>query len=152
MALPNVCSSSVAQELINRINQLKPNSQPLWGKMSVEKMLAHCCVTYEYIFDERTDKPNFLMKFILKSFVKKMVTNEIPYKHNEKTGPAFLITNEKNFEQEKTRLINYINKVVENGKSFFVGKKSVSFDELTPTEWNNMLYKHLDHHLKQFGV
>lgn len=152
MALPNVYSQSVAQELINRINKLTPQTLPKWGTMDVSKMLAHCCVTYEYIFEERHDKPNFLMKLILKAFVKNAVVSETPYKHNERTGPAFIIADAKDFEKEKARLITYINKVVEKGESSFNGKKSVSFDELTPTEWNNMMYKHLNHHLTQFGV
>jgi len=152
MALPNIYSQSVAQELINRINKLTPQTQPKWGTMDVSKMLAHCCVTYEYIFEERNDKPNFLMKLMLKAFVKNAVVSETPYKHNERTGPAFIIADAKDFEKEKARLITYINKVVEKGESFFNGKKSVSFDELTPAEWNNMMYKHLNHHLTQFGV
>lgn len=152
MALPIVYDVAVAQQLIDRINTLTPQSQPLWGTMDVAKMLAHCCVTYEYIFDERHDKPNFFVKLMLKNFVKNAVVSETPYKHNERTGPAFLIANERDFEKEKTRLLTYIHKVVEKGESFFKGKKSVSFDELTPTEWNNMMYKHLDHHLQQFGV
>jgi hypothetical protein len=152
MALPSLYDKSVTEDIINRINKLTPDSQPLWGTMDVSKMLAHCCITYEYIFEERHDKPNFLMKFMLKAFVKNAVVSETPYKHNERTGPAFIIANEREFEKEKARLLNYINKVVENGESFFRGKKSVSFDELTPAEWNNMMYKHLDHHLRQFGV
>ena len=152
MALPSVFKEEIVHELIDGINQLTPQTQPLRGTMDVAKMLAHCCITYEYIFEERHDKPNFFMKLMLKAFVKNTVINEIPYKHNERTGPAFLITNERDYEKEKTRLVNYINRVAEKGVSFFGGKKSNSFDELDIAEWNNMMYKHLDHHLKQFGV
>lgn len=152
MALPSLYNKSVSEDIINRINKLTPETQPLWGTMDVARMLAHCCVTYEYIFDERNDKPNFFVKFMLKAFVKSAVVSETPYKHNERTGPAFLIANERDFEKEKTRLVNYINRVVEKGESFFQGKASNSFDVLTPTEWNNLMYKHLDHHLRQFGV
>ena len=152
MAIPSLYDKSVADDIIGRINKLTPETQPQWGKMDVARMLAHCCVTYEYIFDERNDKPNFLMKLMLKSFVKGKVVSEEPYAHNSPTGPAFIIADAKSFENEKARLIAYINKVIEKGAAFFQGKKSVSFDELTPTEWNNMMYKHLNHHLTQFGV
>lgn len=152
MALPSVYNKTEAQNLIDRINYLTPATPAKWGKMNVAQMLAHSNVTYEYVFDERNDNHNFLMKFILKTFVKKVVTNEIPYKNNSRTAPAFIIADEREFEKEKTRLINYINKVVEKGESFFQGKISSSFGELTPTEWNNMMYKHIDHHLRQFGV
>lgn len=152
MALPSIYSSSVAQDFISRIHQLTPETQPQWGKMDVARMLAHCCITYEYIFDERHDKPNFLVKLMLKSFVKKKVVSEEVYEKNSPTGPAFIIADAKDFAEQKTRLINYINKVTEKGEKFFEGKESVSFGVLSITEWNNMMYKHLDHHLRQFGV
>ncbi|MEJ7682865.1 MAG: hypothetical protein WKG06_34410 [Segetibacter sp.] len=110
MALPNIFTKDVSEKIIERINKLKPTTQPGWGKMNVAQMLAHCNVTYELVFENKHPKPNFFMKFILKSFVKKIVTSETPYKHNSKTAPAFKITDARDFEAEKNRLINYINK------------------------------------------
>ena len=92
------------------------------------------------------------MKFILKLLVKNTVVSEKPYKKNTKTAPAFLIKYERNFDTEKLRLINYILKTQQLGENHFEGKESHSFGVLTKTEWNNMFYKHLDHHLSQFGV
>ncbi len=152
MALPTIYDASVAQSLISRIDQLTSETAAKWGKMNVSQMLAHCCVTYEYIFDERKDKPNFLLKLMLKTIVKGKVVSETPYSQNGPTGPAFIIADQKDFEKEKSRLISYIHKVTEKGASFFEGKESVSFGTLTSAEWNNMMFKHLDHHLKQFGV
>ncbi len=152
MALPNIFTKSVSDEIIQRINQLTPKTQANWGKMSVAQMLAHCNVTYEMIFDDIHAKPNFLMKFILKAMVKNTVTNEVPYKHNSSTAPQFLIKETKDFEAEKSRLIAYINKTQSLGENHFDGKESHSFGNLNKIEWNNMLYKHLDHHLRQFGA
>ncbi|MFN8260929.1 MAG: hypothetical protein U0X41_08365 [Chitinophagales bacterium] len=152
MALPSIYEASVAQGFIDRINKLTPETSPKWGKMDVARMLAHCCVTYEYIFEERTDRPNFFLKQLLKCVVKNKVVSETPYPQNGPTGPAFIIADARNFEKEKARLIGYIQKVSEKGPAFFEGKESVSFGVLTIPEWNNMMYKHLDHHLAQFGV
>jgi Protein of unknown function (DUF1569) len=153
MALPNIFTKKVSTEVIERINKLTPNSQPNWGKMDVAQMFAHCCVTYEMIYEpEKHQKPNFLMKFFLKSFVKNVVVSETPYKQNSRTAPAFLITDRKNFEVEKKRLIAYITKTQELGENSFDNKESHSFGILNKTEWNNMFYKHLNHHLTQFGV
>ncbi len=152
MSLPSVFNQEVANSLIERINKVTPQSQPLWGKMNASQMLAHCNVTYEYAFDERTDKPNFLVKWLLKKFVKQKVVGEQPYEQNMQTSPAFIIPDNKNFDTEKTRLINYIQKVVEKGVTYFDGKPSNSFDKLSKEEWNNLMYKHIDHHLQQFGV
>ena len=75
-----------------------------------------------------------------------------PYQKNGKTAPQFIITDQRVFELEKNRLTAYINKTQELGESHFEGKESLSFGSLSTQEWNNMFYKHLDHHLKQFGV
>jgi hypothetical protein len=152
MALPNIFNVSVCADMVSRINRLNENTPALWGKMNVSQMLAHCCVTYEMIFENKHAKPNFLLRFVLKNFIKSKVVGEEPYKQGGPTAPQFLITNECDFEKEKMRLINYINKVQQMGEAFFEGKESHSFGVLNKTEWNNMMYKHLNHHLSQFGV
>lgn len=152
MALPNIFTKDVAENVIRRINQLKPDTQPEWGKMNVAQMLAHCNVTYEMTYENKHPKPNFLMKLILKTFIKNVVTSEAPYKRNTRTAPAFLITDPRNFEAERKRLIDYISKTQQLGENHFDQKESHSFGKLNKEEWNNMFYKHLDHHLQQFGV
>lgn len=152
MPIPNIFSSEVANAVIHRINKLSPNSTAQWGKMDVAKMLAHCNVTYEMALDNIHPKPGAFQRFILKLFVKKIVVGEKPYPRNSQTAPQFIIKSDKNFEEEKKRLIDYILKSKELGASHFEGKESNSFGALTSTEWNNMFYKHLDHHLIQFGV
>ena len=152
MALPNIFTKSVADDVIQRINNLTPTTQGQWGKMAVAQMLAHCCVTYEMLFEDKHPKPNAFVKFMLKMFVKGPVVNEAPYKKNSRTEPEFLITDTKDFETEKKRLINYIKKTQELGETHFDGKESHSFGNLSKTEWNNLFYKHIDHHLAQFGV
>ncbi|WP_337994864.1 hypothetical protein [Polaribacter ponticola] len=49
-------------------------------------------------------------------------------------------------------MIGFILKTQELGADYFDGKESHSFGKLTEKEWNNTFYKHLDHHLTQFGV
>jgi hypothetical protein len=152
MALPNIFDKKVSDEVIGRINKLTPETQPKWGKMTVGQMLAHCCVTYEMIFDNKHKAPGGFARMLLKLFVKDVVVSEKPYKRNSRTAPAFLMTTEKEFNTEKKRLVDYIKKTEEMGSDYFVHKESLSFGKLTKEEWNNMFYKHLDHHLSQFGV
>lgn len=150
--MKNIFNTDTCNEVITRINQLNKDSKPQWGKMDVAKMLAHCNVTYELIYDNIHPKPNGFVKFLLKLFVKNTVVNEKPYKHNSQTAPVFIIKSDKDFDTEKNRLINYILRAQKDGEPFFNGKESHSFGPLTTNEWNNMMYKHLDHHLTQFGV
>lgn len=153
MALPNVFEKEVTDGLIERINKLKPDSPAQWGKMDVARMLAHCNVAYETFYEPgKHPKPNFLMKFILKNFIKKKVTGEAPMPKNSPTAPYFVIKSDKDFEAEKQRLIDYINKTQQLGESHFDGLESMSFGPMTKTEYSNMMYKHLNHHLEQFGA
>lgn len=121
--------------------------------MDAAQMLAHCNVTYEMIYEDgKHQKARGFKKFILKMFIKPIVVTEKTYKKNSPTAPAFIVKSDKNFDEEKERLVNFIRKTSELGAAHFEGKESNSFGVLNSTEWNNMLFKHLDHHLNQFGV
>jgi hypothetical protein len=151
MALPNIFNITESNKLIGRINNLSETSTPTWGKMNAAQMLAHCNVTYEMVYEDTHPKPNALIRFILKKMIKNKIVNETPYTHNSKTAPQFIIKATKDFAMEKVRLVEHINKTQSLGENYFDNKESHSFGPLTKTEWNNMFYKHLDHHLKQFG-
>ncbi len=152
MALPNIFTASVSNEIISRINNLSNATPAQWGKMNVTQMLAHCNVTFEFAYEEKHKKPNFFMAFILKNLVKGGLVSEKPYKKSASTAPEFIIKDDRNFDEEKNRLIEYINRTVQLGQNHFEGRESMIFGEMTSTEWNNLFYKHLDHHLTQFGV
>ena len=115
-------------------------------------MLAHCNVAYEFCFDNIHPKPNAIKKFFIKVFAKDMVVGEKPYKRSIPTAPEMRIQDDKDFLQEKKRLLNYLQKTQELGESHFDNLESHSFGRLTKKEWSNLFYKHLDHHLQQFGV
>ncbi|MFT7267997.1 MAG: hypothetical protein ACI905_000196 [Roseivirga sp.] len=150
--MKNIFTPEVNQEVIERINRLTTETKPQWGKMNISQMLAHCNITYEMAYENKHSKPKGIMKLILKFFVKGIVVGEKPYKRNSQTAAVFIINTEKDFEVEKERLINYINKTHTLGKAHFEQRASLSFGKLSSTEWNNMFFKHLDHHLTQFGV
>ena len=151
--MKNIFDQADTSHFIKRINMLTEDSFPKWGLMSVDKMLAHCNVTYELIYEaEKHRKPSFIKKWLMKNFVKPKVTNELPYKQNLPTGAMFVITDNKNFEEERKRIIGFIQKTQQLGADAFEGKESFNFGKLTAKEWNNMMAKHLDHHLSQFGV
>lgn len=150
--MKNIFSEEISNEVINRIEALDSETKPLWGTMDVAKMLAHCNVTYEMVYTDKHSKPNTFVRFILKMLVKNTVVSDKPFSKNGKTAPQFIMKTDKNFDSEKTRLIEYINKTQKLGAEYFDGKESHSFGKLTKDEWNNSFVKHLEHHLNQFGV
>ena len=150
--MKNVFDYKDTQEIIGRIENLRDTTRGLWGKMAVSQMLAHCCVTYEFVYDDIHPPVSTIKKILLKLFVKPFVVSEKPYKKNTRTAPEFLVTADKVFDKERQRLIDYLNKTQELGEAHFDNKESRSFGSLSVKEWNIMFYKHLDHHLGQFGV
>lgn len=150
--MKNIFTKQITDEVIARIENLTSENQPIWGKMSVAQMLAHCCVTYEMVYTDKHPRPNAFTRFMMKTLIKNIVTSEKPYVKNGRTARQFLIVEEKEFESEKKSLIDFMTKTQELGEQEFEGKESHSFGKLKAKEWNNLFYKHLDHHLRQFGV
>jgi len=150
--MKNVFEQSVVDELVGRINVLSPASTAHWGKMSVDQMLAHVNVAYVMVYDNISPKPGPIKTFIFRLFVKGAVVGPKPYPRNGPTAPEFRMVGRKDFAQEKQRLIGYLQRVHTGGVKVFDGKSSHSFGPLTSSEWNTLFYKHLDHHLTQFGV
>ncbi len=150
--MKNIFDINVTNQLIDRINQLSSDTQPKWGKMSADQMLAHCNIAYDMTFTDQYPRPNAFKRFFIKKYAKDIVVSDKPYEKNSRTAPQFIIEGNRNFEGEKNQLIQYLQKVQELGESYFDGKESHSLGKLTAQEWNNMFYKHLDHHLTQFGV
>lgn len=150
--MKNVFDLRDSQELISRISALKSDTLNLWGKMNVTQMLAHCNVAYEMIYTDKYPRPKGIKKFMIKLFAKNLVVGPKPYKKNMRTAPEFLIIDERDFETEKQKMIENIEKTQKLGAAHFEGKESHAFGPLTEKEWNTLFYKHLDHHLLQFGV
>jgi hypothetical protein len=153
MAFPNIYSPETTVELATRISSLTNETPALWGKMNAGQMLSHCCVAYQQVLGENTDKPGMIMKWMLKTFFKQSMVNEVPYRTNLPTGPTFVRLNQNfDIETEKGKLIAYVQKIQELGPEQLSARPSLSLGKLSAMEWNNLLYKHIDHHLRQFGV
>ena len=153
MAFTNIYSPETTVELATRISSLTNETPALWGKMNAGQMLSHCCVAYQQVLGENTDKPGMVMKWMLKTFFKQSMVNEVPYRPNLPTGPTFVRLNQNfDIETEKGKLIAYVQKIQELGPEQLSARPSLSLGKLSAMEWNNLLYKHIDHHLRQFGV
>lgn len=152
MTWKNLFDEKESQKAITRINSLSHETQPKWGKMNVSQMLAHCNIAYELVYTDKHPKPKGFQRFIIKLFAKNIVVGPKSYKKNSRTAPMFLITDSRDFETEKKRLVSHLEKTQQLGTAHFNGKESHGFGSLSDKEWNTLFSKHLDHHLGQFGV
>ena len=138
-------------EIIGRINKLTPNTQRQWGKMNVDQMLAHCSIAMESAIGSKYF-PQLLMGKLIGRFFKSFGVGKKPIKKNSPTNPAFIIVDTKNFETEKQNLSGFINQFYQGGEAKCTTNPHSFFGKLTSSEWGVLQYKHLDHHLSQFGV
>lgn len=149
MEIKNLFDPSVKQEIVNRINKLTPESQRQWGKMNVAQMLAHLQMPMGVALGTNTVKGNWFMKLILPLF-KKMLYDEKPWKQGLPTDKTFVMTGtEKDFTTEKNLLLDKVSRFTEAN---MVNEKHPVFGKLTKEQWSKATWKHIDHHLKQFGV
>ena len=152
MAYPSIFDAVTTENLIARFNKVKASDKPLWGKMNAAQMLAHLNVSYELILGERTYKTPFFLKIFAPIFFKGIMTNTKDYPKNTPTGKDFVIADERDFENEKARLIANFSKCHAFGPKFYLEAKHPLLGKLTAEQWNNTLYNHLDHHLRQFNA
>lgn len=138
-------------EVINRINKLTPETQRLWGKMNVNQMLAHCSVGMKTATGELYLKSGFFLKLI-GGFFKSQTTDGKPFRKSSPTHPGFIIGDTEGFEKEKHNLIGLLNKFHQGGEALCTTNPHSFFGKLTPTQWSSLMYKHVNHHLSQFGV
>ena len=155
-SFPDIFSRPVVDGLITRIDRITPESRQLWGKMNAAQMLAHCSKPYDTLYDAayqaKYPPHTGVMRFLLKLLVKPTVVGPKPYKRDTRTAPSYVVTEERDLRTERNKLVGYLNTVQTAGRSTYEGKMSYSFGPLTADEWNVLFYKHLDHHLRQFGV
>jgi len=137
-------------EFIERINQLSPSSPALWGKMNVSQMLAHCQVTPKVALDELQMKRE-LIGILFGKIAKKKLINDKPFDRHLPTFKQAKISDERDFETEKHGLVTLVKRFV-NRPDIITQKPHPFFGPLTLDEWNTLQVKHLDHHLRQFGV
>ena len=149
MEVKNLFDPAVRQDIIDRINKLTPGSKAQWGKMNVSQMLAHVQKPIGIAYGTHQPKGSFLLRLIGPLFKSKL-WDETPYKQGLPTDPTFIMTGmDKEFEKEKQELLKMINSFSETS---VVGEKHPVFGKLTKVNWSKATWKHLDHHLQQFGV
>jgi hypothetical protein len=137
-------------ELLNRIEALQAGAARQWGKMNPAQMLCHCSAALETGTGDKPRKQVFLGK-VLVPFIRSSIFGPKPFSRNSPTDPTFVVADERDFAQEKARLVGLINRLVERGKTAAASETHPFFGKLSGEEWGLLMYKHIDHHLQQFG-
>ncbi|MEH6764817.1 MAG: DUF1569 domain-containing protein [Aequorivita antarctica] len=135
-------------EIKKRLNALNLESERKWGRMDVGQMLYHCQQPLNISLGKSNIKKQF---FPLAFLFKKSLYNDKPWRQNLPTAKTFKITETKDFDPEKIALEKLIDEF-QRKKNETQWEPHPLFGKFTPQQWGQMQYKHLDHHLKQFGA
>lgn len=145
--MKSIFDSETKTDLINRIESLSAETNPNWSKMNVAQMLWHCQFPLKIaIKNENRSNGKWIMKFL-----KKSLYNNKPFKKSLPTAKGLITSESKNFNDEKNKLVDLISQT-HNLKERSKWEPHPLFGNFTHNQWGQLEYKHLDHHLKQFGV
>ncbi len=147
-----VTNPATTLNLTTRINNLHINSERKWGSMNVNEMLLHCIDGLRMIFGELQVKD--MSNWLMRTFGKPFVLSGINFPKNSPTAPE-LVKSAGNFtaaelEANKQTLLAYIDKLKNASDSEL--KPHAMFGKFSKQQYGKFVYKHLDHHLRQFGV
>jgi hypothetical protein len=149
--MTTIFDKKVKEAVIARIRSLNPNSQPLWGKMRVAQMVRHCALCEAYYQGRFDVKRSMLGRVFGKLALKGLLKDGKPgLRKNSPTPAAFLVEGDVgSLEVEKEKwialIMQYDNFPVDHFVHWFFGK-------MTQEEIGQFVYRHTDHHLRQFSV
>lgn len=139
------------EALSMRMATLGPDASRQWGTMAPAQMLLHCAIGLEAATGARPMK-QVLLGRLLTPFILGSVLGEKPLRRNVPTDPSFVVSDPREFDMELTRLATLIDRFVRRGPEAAAKETHAFFGRLSGDEWGRLMYKHLDHHLRQFGV
>jgi Protein of unknown function (DUF1569) len=150
--MKNLFDMATANEMKERIGRLGPESVRQWGKMTAAQATAHCATTMEWAVGD-SFPPRMFVGRILGPLVKsKVLKDEAPMGRNAPTAKSLVVSDERDLGKERQRLCTLIDRFTAGGPEGCTKHPHTFFGPLTPDEWARLMYKHLDHHLRQFGV
>lgn len=149
--MKTVLNKADYEEIRSRINSLSVTNKRHWGKMDAHQMLHHCIDSFRMALGEKDSEYNSskFAKFIVKTFT----LSPVNFPKNSPTAPELVKTTAidvSEFEDSKNTLLQYLDKFIETDLNF--KSHYPAFGNMNRVEYGKFFYKHLDHHLRQFGV
>ncbi len=150
--MKNLFEPAAAAEIQDRLARLRPDSPRGWGKMNPAQAMAHCSIGTSAALGD-TKPPRMLIGRLLGGVIKsRALGDDQPMRRNSPTVPGFVVADKREFDAERRRLAGLIDRFVTGGPAGCTSHPHSFFGKMTPNEWAVLMYKHLDHHLRQFGA
>ncbi len=150
--MKNLFDSATVADVKERLARLTPESARLWGKMSPAQAMAHCAASMEWAVGD-TNPPQMFIGRIVGQFVKPiLLRDEEPMRRNAPTAKSLVIQGDRDLGTERARLCALIDRFAKGGTAACTQRPHCFFGRMKPEEWAILMYKHLDHHLRQFSA
>lgn len=147
--MKSVFDKNAREELIGRIQTLDERKRAYWGKMNVYQMLRHCILCEELYLGRRKHKRAFMGRLFGKIALKNILNESKAFPQSAPTADAFKVKQTQgDVETEKMKWIA----LLEEYKSYPDRYAHWFFGNMTREQVGRFVYKHNDHHLRQFGV
>lgn len=149
--MKNLFDPTINAEIIERIDKLNASTSSKWGKMDVAQMLAHLDLSLRVNLDEIELKKGLLGIFF-SGISRRILLGEKPYPKYLPADSKVIAKDVSDFMTEKLKVKTSIVKYTTKGSRGISKKPHYILGKITNEESALLTYKHLDHHLRQFGV
>lgn len=149
--MKNLFEPETLEELKQRLAQLRPESERQWGRMNAAQMLAHCSEWMEMAAG-RKSPPRSLIGRVFGRLAKSSVLNAEQIRRNMPSDKSLIVSEQRDFAVERQRLKVCMDRFTAGGPQECTKHPHSFFGPMTPLEWATLAYKHLDHHIRQFGA
>lgn len=147
----NLLNPVAAASIIARVSKLEPASQSLWGEMNSTEMLLHCALCNKQILEEkRGESKTSIKQFLLKVLALYIAPNFTKGLKSESRHITKGKISDNNFELQRNQFISIIKQFPNNKQPLTLTHPA--FGNISTNEWGIAAYKHMDHHLRQFGA
>ena len=134
--------------LFARFRKLTPEHQPSWGRLSAREMVCHLGDQLAVALGDISSEPK---GSLLTKTVAKWLVLYVPFpapKGKVNTVPEMLTTQPSDWEKDTARFEPLLSRLVDT-KAL---APHPAFGKLSRSQWGILAAKHIDHHLRQFGV
>jgi len=137
------------QAIYNRMVKIKPDAKRQWGKMNVVQMLNHLKIATGSSIQvyHLKDESSFLSRVIIKFFALR-VLKQLPKNVEGPNGFKIEMNKTLDFNSEKEQALNILKKAYACTQNRYVHPM---FGIMSKALWEILIYRHFDHHLRQFG-
>ncbi|MEM9379665.1 MAG: DUF1569 domain-containing protein [Planctomycetota bacterium] len=138
--------------MVERIRSLDADAAAEWGSMSAPQALAHCRAAMAVAIGRATPKRSFIGLLLGGIFRSKIIDGPDPFRRDQPTDPRLLVADPDELEDEKAALVEAVQRFQALGPDGMPDGPHPFFGKLRPDQWDRLMSKHLDHHLRQFGA